>query len=112
MSDIRLSPKQLAAKADFEKKKAEKLESLKRDYNEVFGSAAGKAVLRNILEISGFLRSDVVAGADGQVHVESSLYNMAYRNFYLKIRANLRPDILRDVENPSREESVEADIFS
>lgn len=109
----RLTPAQVKKKVDQEKARLDKLARLKRDYNEVFSTAAGKAVLRDIINMSGMFRSDVVAHPEnGQIHLKSSLYNMAFRNFYLKIRSRLKPEVLRDVEvSHVVEESVEADIF-
>lgn len=116
MKNPRLLPDQQKLKEAMEKKRADQVAQLRRDFNEVFGTPAGKNVLRQIMHTSGFLKSDVVAEPDsGKLLVKSSLYNMAFRNFYLKIRAYIRPDILRDVEIPGQDNeavSAEVDIFS
>ena len=112
----RLTSEQLDAQKKKEKAQADKQATRRRDYNETFGSSAGKRVLRDLFELSGYEKSDVVADpVSGQIFVETSLYNMAFRNFYRKIRANVRVDILKDVEfhpTPTEDVSPEGDIFS
>lgn len=111
MKASRIASAQASRNEELAKKRAQ----LKRDFDEVFSSAEGKNVLRAICEMSGFLKSDVVADAAGTIHLKSSLYNMAFRNFYLKLRAYIRPEVLRDVEFQTKNEegvSAEVDIFS
>lgn len=111
----RLTADQLAAREKKEKQIADKQAALRRDFSETFGSGAGRRVLRHLFEISGYDKSDVVADpANGKIFVETSVYNMAFRNFYRKIRSNVRVDILKDVEFHSEPEkmSMEVDIFS
>ena len=115
MKNLRLTPAQADKKAAADEALLKKRAQLKRDFNEVFSTPEGKNVLRALCEMSGFLKSDIVADASGTIHLKSSLYNMAFRNFYLKIRANVRAEILRDVELETKtHETVpaEVDIFS
>ena len=114
MSDIRLTPKQIAAKAKRAELKKSQDDGLRADYAFTFGSASGKNVLRDICKMSGMHRSDVVVSANGEIHLISSEYNMAFRNFYLKIRDKVRPGIIRDIETElgPLEDSLEDDIFS
>ena len=111
----RLTPDEQKLQETKEKAWRARQERLNADYNEAFGSAAGKAVLRDLAEVAGFVRSDIVANREtGEIQLKGSLYNMAFRNFYLKIRSRVRPEILRDVEykNVQEDVSAEADMFS
>lgn len=112
----RLTLEQKAAQEKKEKALVDRQAALRRDFNETFGTPSGRKVLRYLFEISGYEKSDVVADpTSGQIFLETSLYNMAFRNFYRKIRSNVRVDILKDVEfhlNLTENVSSDDDIFS
>lgn len=115
MKNLRLTADQQKRKDDAEALALAKRAQVRRDFNEVFGTSAGKNVLRVLHELAGFTRSDIVGDKDGVIHLKSSEYNMAFRNYYLKIRSFVNNDILRDVELPLKDNekgSAEVDIFS
>lgn len=103
---------QILKQIEIKKRLAQK----RRDYTAVFGTNVGKRVLRDLFEMSGSDKSDVVASVKtGGILLKDSLFNMAFRNYYRKIRQFVDPVVLREVEIPlseDQEESTEVDILS
>ena len=69
---------------------------------ECFATDSGKEFLRWLLRESGFHQPSVIYNSEtGDIKTESTVYNEAKRDVYLRVRALLssRPDILSEVEN-------------
>jgi len=79
-------------------------ERLKQDYSAVASTASGRAVLRHIKEISNFGRTKIAGNMETRtIDPMTTTVNAAMENVYLKIRAYLRPEHLRRIENQSKE---------
>jgi hypothetical protein len=69
---------------------------------ECFSTDSGKEFLRWLIRESGFHQPSVIYNAEsGDIKVDSTVYNEAKRDIYLRVRSLLktRPDILAEVEN-------------
>lgn len=104
-ADARLSPEQRDAKLAEIKKREAEAAILRKAFNETFSSAAGKKVLRWIMDQSGYQKSDIVADPqNGEIMSQSTLYNIARRLFYLQIRSKIDHSILIPVEHERLEQ--------
>lgn len=105
--DDRLSD---AAKAGRQKVKDEQQKKqlrLIRCMNTVFATEEGLVVLRHLVDICGYSKSDPVASAQtGEILDRASFYNMTRRGLYCELRKLIKTDILRRAEYPEEENNA------
>lgn len=111
-SDARLTEVQKAAQDAKKKEEAAKFALLRKDFDETFGSAAGRNTLREIMKICGFNRSPVVGDQFGNPLGEGTIYNAAQANVYRAIRRYLKKEILIAVEHGASEQDELDDLLS
>lgn len=84
------------------------VKNLKLDMAEVFGTAAGKRVLKYIFEISGYGTSNVGGNpALGMDVKDGTFYNAVRQNLYLEVRKLVPHSILKVVEFDNIEEDLQ-----
>lgn len=110
-SDARQTEDVLDARQKAEAARKAEVAKLRMDFDETFGSEAGKRVLRFIMDKCGYQVSSIVADPKtGDIYEKPTIYNEARRNLYVySIRSFLRREILMAVEH---EHVTETDIFS
>lgn len=84
------------------------IKNLKLDMGAVFGTPAGKRVLKHIFEISGYGESNV--GGNPQLGMDvkdGTFYNAVRQNLYLEIRKLVPHSILKVVEFDNIEEDLQ-----
>lgn len=85
-----------------------KAAAMKRAFIMTFSTEHGKVVLRWLLEQGGFHKSQVGGNpAIGMDVLEGTLYNAARESIYIELRKFLTPDILKDVEYETKQETLE-----
>lgn len=98
-SDSRISETRNSELKVLAEKKVKEAALLRKDFNETFATAAGRRVLRWLVEQSGFQVPNTVADPrSGEILERSTWYNEGRRNLYLQIRKFLKRDILIDAE--------------
>lgn len=103
-ADHRLSEAAKTAKQKANEARDKKQLRLIRCMNVVFASEEGLVVLRHLVEICGYEKSDIVGNAQtGEVLDKSTFYNMVRRGLYVELRKFLRSDILKKAEYPEDE---------
>lgn len=103
-ADARLDEAQKAARDKAAKKAQEKLDLLREDLNEAFGSGSGMRALRFIMDLAGYQKPSIIADPQsGDPLPNGTIYNEARRNLYLSIRRLIRRETLILVENQGLE---------
>ncbi len=86
---------------------------LRRDMAETFSSPAGRRSLRWLMEAGGYQKPNAIENQDGEMQIQSMLYNEARRGMYLALRQYIPLETLIAVENKGLgDDPAETDIFS
>ena len=87
-----------------EKEELEKrVNSLKKDYEDVCNTPEGIRVLRHIFLMCGYSKSSIVMNRESyEINTQSTVYNEARRNLYLEMRSFLDKKNLMKIEYGER----------
>lgn len=77
---------------------ADSSNTLARDYEKIFDTAEGRNVLKDLMHRAGFLCSNIVLDASGNINLDAMRNNEAQRALYLYIRSYMPESVLFDVE--------------
>lgn len=103
-ADNRLSEAARALKEKAKAQREKKMLRLIRCANTVFATEEGLVVLRHLVEICGYDKTDVVGDPQsGDVLDRATFYNVVRRGLYVELRKLIKPDILKRVEYPEDE---------
>lgn len=104
-SDLRVSDSKKLEMKILADKKVKEFGLLKKDFNETFATAAGRRVLRWLVEQSGYQVPNTVGDPrSGEILERATWYNEGRRNLYLQIRKFLKREILIDAEIRTEED--------
>lgn len=107
-ADDRLSEQARQVREKIKHDQEKKQLRLIRCMNTVFASEEGLVVLRYLVEICGYTKSDAVGSAQtGDILDRATFYNLTRRGLYVEIRKLIKSDILRRAEYPEEEMTLE-----
>ena len=107
-ADDRLSEEAKAIREKNKQTREKKQLRLIRCLNTVFASEEGLVVLRHLVEICGYDKSDLVANVQsGEILDRATFYNAVRRGLYVEIRKLIKTDILKQAEYPEEELKTE-----
>lgn len=98
-ADDRLSDASRQAREKSKEAQQKKTLRLIRCMNTVFGTEEGLVVLRHLVEICGYEKSDIVGNIQsGEILDRSTFYNAVRRGLYVELRKFIKTDILKKAE--------------
>ncbi len=111
-ADDRLSDASRAAREKAKEAQSKKQLRLIRCMNTVFSTEEGLVVLRHLVEICGYDKSDAVASTQtGEILDRATFYNVVRRGLYTELRKLIKTDILRRAEYPEEESNAVEDLL-
>lgn len=72
--------------------------AMKDMMSEICTGPAGVAFLKVLCERSGFVKSNIITNADGDVNYKAMIYNEGRRSMYLDLRPYIPESFIREIE--------------